>query len=675
MLALVRKIILPIGIFFGFLLLYVHNLSPAVYSGDVGDLLTAAALGGVAHPPGYPLFTFIGFLLVHQPFIHQTPAFLVGLISAFSGALGLLCFYSIAYVFSKNKFTSLFATLVLGFSFLYWFYSEIAEVFALNVFFSLLLFLLALLVRKTKKPHVILLFFFILGLSLTNHQTILLLIPPLLILTAPTIVRHIKKYPFFILPCLFFVLLGFTPYVYVWIASSHHPLINWDNVHDLPSLLHLMLRKDYGTFQAGIFPQISFWQRVVTLKIFLTYLIGQLTITVVVLSAVGFGVLFRRDKLFFFSLLFAFILTGPTFLVYAGFPLTSAFILGTYERFVVLPLALFLIPLSVGLQVSVSFLARFLPKRHYEAIFISVFFLIPLMLCLYNFPKTNLSNFFLGNTYAIDYIATLPKNAILLITGDTQTFNLWYVHYVLHIRPDVLVYNLGATPIQDSIISPRLQGIPESKRADYLVSILENLQHTYPVFSNVKMQPKKGPKITWVPYGLSYQMLPETNLPTKDIFIHQTDNIWKTLHVPTKQQLQQDVFHNLSIAEIPTYYSDMLVSTGAFVYSSYKDADTALALYKKAQDIAPDNPRTYADRAVVLMGKMGKCQEIIADLSQAVSLDPYKEIPYFLLYNISQTCVKQKSTADVIAKEYTAIFKKDFQKEYKKFGMNTSLYE
>src|SRR5690348_18426698 len=115
-----KKIILPLLLFGGFFVLYFHNLSRSVYGGDVGDLVTAASVGGVAHPSGYPLFTLLGVILTHQHIIHASPAFLVGAISATSGALGILFFFLINKQLTKSNFLAALASCILGFSFLYW---------------------------------------------------------------------------------------------------------------------------------------------------------------------------------------------------------------------------------------------------------------------------------------------------------------------------------------------------------------------------------------------------------------------------------------------------------------------------------------------------------------------------------------------------------------------------
>ena len=44
---------------------YSATCCPTVPGGDSGELIVTAHLGGVAHPPGYPLFTMIGYIASH----------------------------------------------------------------------------------------------------------------------------------------------------------------------------------------------------------------------------------------------------------------------------------------------------------------------------------------------------------------------------------------------------------------------------------------------------------------------------------------------------------------------------------------------------------------------------------------------------------------------------------
>lgn len=667
MLSFFKKNILPVILGSGFLLLYISHLSVSVYGGDVGDLVTAAAVGGVAHPPGYPLFTFLGFLLTKTAVASISPAFAVGLISAFSAAAGVVGFYLLMLQLTKSKYASLIASLTLGFSFLYWFYAEIAEVFALNIFLAILLFLFAIVYKNTKKNIFLYVFVFFLGLSCTNHQTIIFVIPSTLFIVAKTAYKEVKKRPKSILFCFLLFLFGLTPFLYIPIASSFHPIINWDSVHDVSTFLHLILRKDYGTFQAGIFDTPTLSQRLVTVAVYLKSLVIQSTIPVIVLTLFGYYKLYRKDKTIFLSLAVAWFLSGPLFLFYAGFPLTSEFIIGAYERFTLLSSIIFLIPFGVGLLEFSTLLTKLLPKRNYEKIFLSVFLLIPLMLFFYNFPKTNLRSVSIGDTYAKDFLQVLPKNSVLLISGDTQIFNTWYMYYVLHVRPDILLYNIGATPVTQNEIAQKLQGVSSKNRTDTLIKIVETMQKTRPIFSTTRFQSKKGAAITWVPYGLTYQMyLSGDSIPDKKNYENTLDTVWSHMHLPSSQDMENPANHSLTIVGIPTDYSNALIAAGTFVYSQYKDIQKTILLYKQAVAASPSNGKAYSALGVLYTGIPGMCNESVANFSQSLAIDAYQELPYFLLYNEYIACFKDNKRADEVSRTYTELFKKDFQKEIKK---------
>ena len=48
-------------------IVYIVTLCPTVNFIDSGELVTACATMGIAHPTGYPLFTLIGWIVAHLP--------------------------------------------------------------------------------------------------------------------------------------------------------------------------------------------------------------------------------------------------------------------------------------------------------------------------------------------------------------------------------------------------------------------------------------------------------------------------------------------------------------------------------------------------------------------------------------------------------------------------------
>lgn len=72
------------------LVVYIRTMYPTVSGGDAGELMTVACNLGVAHPPGYPLWTWLAHGLATWrglvPGVATTPAWRVSLLSAFGNA-------------------------------------------------------------------------------------------------------------------------------------------------------------------------------------------------------------------------------------------------------------------------------------------------------------------------------------------------------------------------------------------------------------------------------------------------------------------------------------------------------------------------------------------------------------------------------------------------------------
>ena len=589
----VKKIILPLILFFCVLAIYIHNLSRATYGGDVGDLLAAASIMGVAHPPGYPLFTLIGFLLSRINLI--TPAFMIGLISAFSGALGALFFYLFSYRFTKSKLISLIAVLALVFSYYYWFYSEIAEVFALDNLFAIALLLLAVIYYQTKQRKYVFLLSLLAGLSLTNHQMIVLIFPSLALLSVNNLFKEKQKVKT-ILFCLGFFLLGLLPYLYVPLAASHNPAVNWDQVHDLNSFLRLVLRRDYGTFGIGSIGDASFAQRLVTLKLYLIGMVIQATIPVITVILLGMFYAYKKYRQIFFALLLAFLLSGPVFLLYAGFSIINSFMFGVYERFIILSFVILLMFLPFGFLFIKNLLQKFFQKEALPLLIITVFLIVPLSLFRYNYPKTNLSNLTLGETIIHDILSPLPKNSVIFLDGDTIIFNTWYLQYAKHFRADIIVINTNGPATNNKLYQSEASKYykthpKEQKSQGTNINILGEISKTRQVFSSTSMEPIKNTALSWVPYGLTYELLSKQDLPSEQEYIVQTDSLWKSLHAPSGKKSFAE--GNLTISDIYSYYVQGLLRTGQYFADTYKDNNKALEYYNKAIEVDPNNVGPY----------------------------------------------------------------------------------
>ncbi len=661
----VKKFYLPLLIFFGVLFLYIHNLSRGTYGGDVGDLLSASLVMGVAHPPGYPLFTILGFLLSRINLV--TPAFMVGLISAFSGALGVLIFYFTSLELTKSRVISLISSILLAFSYYFWLYSEVAEVFALNNFFVILLFYLALMYSLKKDIKYLFLTSFFTGLSMTNHQTIIFIFPSLLILSLPNLLRDLRNYKN-IIYCILLGLLGFSPYLYVFYAAAHNPPINWDHVKDINSFLHLFLRQDYGTLSIGQVSPPTVSQRIASFKIYFFDILVQATIPAIIIIILGILYSIKRKLKYFLALFFAFILSGPVFIVYAGFPLFSSFNVGVYERFIIMSFVILLMFFPLGLLTLRDLFDKIFTKKELSILVIGIFIIIPFSLFRFNYPKTNLSNFTAGNDVAYDLLEPLPKNSVLILSGDTLLFNTWYVHYGLGYRKDVQVLNLSGLTGSSYFakkLDNYLKSNPGQKESpDLVANVIMEIAKTNPVFSILNIEKTKGQKLVWVPYGLSSKLVLNGKIPQKQNYEKDAAVVWGSYKIPYKTT-NDLVLGNLTASDIPLFYSNRLITTANFIVKNYNDKPLSFYYFKKSYEVDSANP---AVSQVLGNYYIQQKECFIAEkyLKSSIGSFPYEPLSYFLLYYDYMDCFKSVSGAENVIKEYSNQFHTDFYSDIKK---------
>src|SRR3989344_9675839 len=152
-------------------LLFLLFQANGIYGGDTGDLVTAAYLGGVPHPPGYPLYTLLGFLFSKLPFF--SGVWRLSLLSSIPHAVTATLVMVLVWKMTGRLVAGIFASLVLVGNYLFFLYSTTAEVFAL---FDLFLILLTYLIYTRRNIWVS----FVFGLSLAHHHVILFFVPTLL---------------------------------------------------------------------------------------------------------------------------------------------------------------------------------------------------------------------------------------------------------------------------------------------------------------------------------------------------------------------------------------------------------------------------------------------------------------------------------------------------------------
>ena len=231
----------------GFFALYALRLCPSLsLIGDSAEIVTACVLWGVPHAPGYPLLTAVGHAFALLP-THGV-AWRVHLTSAVFHAAAVGAVMGATFNVTRSRVAALAAGWALGFSRAFYLGSLYAEVFPLNDLFFAWLFALATthLVERGRR-HGLVLFAALAGLALAHHPMIALGAPALAVILARPLKTAVAARSLS-LPVLFVSMLvpPLAAYALIPLAAARSPYLSWGDVHDLRSLVALVLRSDYG---------------------------------------------------------------------------------------------------------------------------------------------------------------------------------------------------------------------------------------------------------------------------------------------------------------------------------------------------------------------------------------------------------------------------------------------
>lgn len=182
--------LLPAGLVLMTLALYLRTLSPTIGQADSFEFQVVAYKLGVAHPTGYPLYILLGKMFTFLPI--GDIAYRVNLISPIGASLAALFLFLFVRRLIRSRWAALCSAFTFAFAQTLWSQAVIAEVYTLNVLFVVLILYLLLRWRDGHTASLRLLAF-VLGLSLTNHLTMVLLLPPVslfILWTEPEILRR-----------------------------------------------------------------------------------------------------------------------------------------------------------------------------------------------------------------------------------------------------------------------------------------------------------------------------------------------------------------------------------------------------------------------------------------------------------------------------------------------------
>jgi len=531
----------------------------------------------------------------------------VGLVSAIFSSLTVVVTYLSAYELTKRKTLAILSSLSLAFTYSFWLYAEVVEVFALNSFFISVLLFLTIKYTLYKEKLFLYLISFVIGLSLTNNQSVIILFPIVafcIFITNWRIFFEIKT----IIKAFIYLILGLIPYLYIPSAAQKYPDMNWGFAVNPENFWYLVSRQYYGwgngliTLKERFIPEnidsrldtyINYW------KSYVHPLIPLL---------IPFGIVqMLKNKKFKILLLLtgSFLLAGPFFLVYGGTDFKSFLALAIIERFLISNLLILFLILPFGIIFFEEFISK-LPigattKRILKVTIISVSFLIPLISFTVNVKRTNLSNVYIGDNVAIDMLSDLPQNSVLMLRNDTLAFNAIYYQNAYNFRSDVKIpgmhngfrTNLVAIGKSEDEISAHILknkgGINKKIFDDSIISLLDGGHNVY-IDGIYDIDTKdENNKIVTVPFGLLYKFEYQKGLPyPKEEYLKKVNQITNSYHLNDFYQHEEVLLFSLIFADIKKLYSADFFRISEFIHKQYQD-DSAFGYLIKSVQLDPLN--------------------------------------------------------------------------------------
>lgn len=397
-------------------LCYAITLAPGLTwangGADGGDLITAAATGGVAHPSGYPLYLLLAGAAQSVPL--GTLAFRTNLLSALCTILAALTLQSFLRRQQIAPSLALIGGLVFGLAPAVWSQAVITEVYALQ---SLLLILFLWGMLEEKIPGGEWTRGLLFGLSLGHHVTTLLLLPLLLLRAAPQ--------PGFVHPgdlakrSVIAGIITVLTYSTLWLRASNSAPVNWGNPVTLENLWWLVSGRLYASYPFDMAPA----DLLLRLRAVGGMLLEQFTVVGVLLAVYGlFSGLPRRSLLASVWIFTIF----TCFAVFYGSYDSKVYLIPTYIIF------------SVWLVYGIQDIVRNMPPKLAQLTIAAILFGWLLRLP-FTIPTVDASQDTRAELFGAKFASTAPQNAIIFASEDQPVFALWYFHYALGLRPDVII--------------------------------------------------------------------------------------------------------------------------------------------------------------------------------------------------------------------------------------------
>lgn len=462
------------------LVLYVLTLAPTTQFWDASEYITAAHVLGIPHPPANPFFVVIAHVWGLLPLAADYGR-RINLLAAVTSAVSAGLWFLIGERWLRaivvpdvwRKVAAAAGALVGATVFTVWNQSVANEkVYTLSVVsIALVLWLTMLWADQpdaTRRDNLLLVIVYLTALSATNHLMGLLVLPAVLVYVVMTEPAALLR-PRLLAGIVVVSIVGLSLNLFIPIRAILDPYLNQGDAWTWPNLRDVLMRQQFGkpsVFENPMYPpgpdnpgrsivligqqylnygQYLTWQFGHDWSDFVRSLLTMLFLFVGALGALRQWKADRRSALAMGALMFTLVIALVFYLNFKwGYSQPYAGLdheVRERDYFFIASFAAWGVWVGIGLAAIAEAVAERIPQR--GRLWAAPVFAIALIPLIGNRLSAPRSGETLARDYARDVLNSVDPYALIITTGDNDTFPLWHAQEVEGLRRDVSVMVLS----------------------------------------------------------------------------------------------------------------------------------------------------------------------------------------------------------------------------------------
>jgi len=431
--------ILAFGLVAFSLFVYNATLTPSLsyLSPDGNELATVPYILGLAHSPGYPLYTWLGKIFTWLPI--GDVAHRMNLMSAILGSLSVGGLYLIILALLHPKACSrtirrvcaALASLLFAFSITFWSQAVIAEVYTPNIALVALTLLAILHWERTRRDRDFFLFALTFGLSLGMHMSDLGFAPAFALFILLTDIKILKRFTWWLAGLLGF---GIGTAQFLWLPLKANTLTDRMMLARAPVTINGLYSYTLGAFSQlkFAFPLVELPDRLV---IYLDLLRQEFTLLGILIGVIGLVALLLRRPRHFYLLVGMYLVHVWFFIQYQVFDLEVFFLPAHYLWAIFI--AFGAVETLAGLIALTKFLPGSLTQKMARGLLIMMILLSATIPVFRNWSTNDRSEDVAVNDFYANLWEVLPQDSTLVTRGGVFGYDAFYWWLVYGTREDV----------------------------------------------------------------------------------------------------------------------------------------------------------------------------------------------------------------------------------------------